>query len=131
MDSKPLGPLSEPGNRLPENWRMGGPIGKQESFILILSWLVLLIGILMGIMAITSDLLDGMDADSAAIRRGTDPRPAWFGERPNLTDEQHAGIKPISEDEHSQIFGLRQHDTEDEVPFMELYCQVRRGVGFC
>jgi hypothetical protein len=120
METSPLGALMESDERFLEKWRKGGPIGKQELFILILSGLVLLIGILVGIMVITSDLLDGMDADQAAIRNGMEQRLAWFGVTPNLTDDQQTRIRPISEDGHNQIFCLRQQDTQNEDSFREL-----------
>jgi len=104
---------------------------KQERFILILSGLDFLIGFLVGIMAITSDLLGGMDADQAAIRNGMEQGFTWFGATPNLTNDQQTGIRPIFEDRHNQIFGLRQRDTQNEAPYMEFYNQAQRGVSVC
>jgi hypothetical protein len=74
METSPLGPLTEPDERFLEKWHQVEPLGKQELLILVLSGLVLLIGILVGIMVVTSDLLDGMDADQAAIRNGMGQR---------------------------------------------------------
>jgi hypothetical protein len=106
METLPLGPLMEPDERLLEKWRQGEPIGKQELLILVLSGLVLLIGILVGIMVITSDLLEGIDADQAAIRNGMEQRLGWFGETPNLTDSQHTRISTFFEDGHNQVFAF-------------------------
>jgi len=108
MDTKPLGPFSEPDKYCLEKWRKGAPLDKRDIFILILSGLVLLIGILVGMMAITSDLFAGMEKEPAPIRNGTAQRLAWFGDTPNLTDDQRAQIRPILEDEHSRVFGPRQ-----------------------
>ena len=123
METKPLGPLSGPDERLLDKWRTGGPIGRQELFILILSGLILLIAILMGIIAITSDLLNGMDADQIKIRNGIEQRLVWFGVTPNLTDDQQTGIRPTSEDGHNQTVGPRQQDPRNDALSMGLHSQ--------
>ena len=128
-NTKLRGPLSEPGKHFPENWLKGGPISKQELLILILSGLVLLIMILVGIIAITSDLLDGMDADQGVIRNGMEQRLAWYGETSNLTDDQQTGTGPISDDGHDQFLGLRQQDTQNKGIYMDICGQVQRGVN--
>ena len=73
----PRMPLLEPDTRFPMKWRKGRHLDKQDVFILILSGLVLLIGILVGIAAITEDLLDGMDEDQSETRMGRDK--SWLG----------------------------------------------------
>ena len=108
METKPRGPLLAPDKHFLDQWQIGGPIGKEELFILILSGLVLLVAILVGILAITSDLLS---ADQPSIRKGIEQRLVWFGETPNLIDDQQTGIRSIVADGDNQIFDLRHPDT--------------------
>jgi hypothetical protein len=54
MDTGPRAPLSEPDKDFVSAWREGK--GKRDIIILALSAFVLLVGILLGIAAITSDL---------------------------------------------------------------------------
>jgi hypothetical protein len=111
MDAKPLRSLSKPDECFFAKWHKGKHLDKQDVFILILlilSGLVLLIGILVGVTAITDDLFDGTDEDQAVTRNGTEQRLAWFSETLKLTDDQETKIRPILEDEHSRVFGPRQ-----------------------
>jgi Spy/CpxP family protein refolding chaperone len=104
----PRMPLLEPDTRFLVKWHKGRHLDKQDVFILILSGLVLLIGILVGIAAITEDLFDGMDEDQSETRNGTGQKLAWFSETLMLTDDQRAQIRSIFKDEHSRMVGLRQ-----------------------
>ena len=99
VEMKPLGPPLDPYKQILKKWRMGGPLDKQGILILILSGLVLLIGILLGIMVITSDLFAGLEESPAAIRNGTGQRLVVFSGALNRTSAQQVKTKLILKDE--------------------------------
>ena len=102
------GQLSELDTRALVTPREGRRLDKQDVVILILSGIVLLIGILVGIMTITSDLLNGLDADQASTKNGRAQTSAWLAAPPYPNLDQQPGGRPTSADLRNRMPSLRQ-----------------------
>jgi len=108
MNTEPLRALSAPDERVLEKWRKGRQFDKQDIFILIFAMFVILLVVLAGMEVFGAGPLQAAGRGHAMTRQDPEQRLAWLSQKLNLTEDQKAKIKPLLEEEHSQLLKLHQ-----------------------